>query len=107
MVDKDVHIEILRKARNDVSFREQLKADPKGALRKHFELEISDEIDIEIVEKKDWRSVVLVLPPLQEFDVTAADLREEGGVAMMCTTSAPGATCWLPTVNAPTCRGCK
>ncbi|WP_420393240.1 hypothetical protein [Acuticoccus sp.] len=105
--EQDVQVEILRKARRDPDFRAELKADPKAALQAHFGIEVSDEIDIEIVEKKDWRSVVLVLPPLDETVVEASQLAAEANVSTMCTTSVPGGTCWLPTVNAPTCRGCK
>lgn len=108
MAENDVYVEILRKARRDAEFRSQLKANPKAALLAHFGLEVADEIEIEIVEKKDWRSVVLVLPPLDELVVDASELRAEANVSVMCTTSVKGGTCWLPTVNSPSCGGgCK
>lgn len=53
---------LTEKAVADSDFRRQLIADPKGAIRHEFGIDVPDNIDVQ-VHQSDMRTVHLALPP--------------------------------------------
>ncbi len=67
---------VLERATFDARFREQLRSDPRGAIRECLGLELTDDVEVvvvaegdEIVEENEER-VVLSLPPLAAEELT-------------------------------------
>ena len=60
--------EFITKFLSDESFREELKKDPRGALRAHG-LKVPDGIEIEVVETTATKHYI-VLPPLETGELS-------------------------------------
>ncbi len=58
---------LTEKASEDVDFRRQLVADPKGAIHQEFGIDIPDNIDIKVHES-DMRTLHLALPAGPDLD---------------------------------------
>ncbi|MEM6483364.1 MAG: hypothetical protein AAF662_00015 [Pseudomonadota bacterium] len=117
-VDEDTIERIVRLSMCDIEFRKQLLQQPKQAIAEYLDLEVPETLSINVQELPDWGSeaaskecsdFTVYIPPLDTYkdhQNRTNYLDERIDRFVMCTTSAPGATCWIPTVNSPTCGGC-
>ncbi|MFD0692575.1 NHLP leader peptide family RiPP precursor [Paenibacillus sp. GCM10027628] len=68
---------IVQKALQDTAFKNHLVSDPKGALKKAFNIEIPDNVEIKIAEETNSQ-LILVLPanPTEILDITESPRSE-------------------------------
>lgn len=61
--ERDLEIQIVTKAFKDVNFKQELMANPKGAIAKEFSTELPADIEIRVVEESE-KIIYIVLPYL-------------------------------------------
>jgi ribosomally synthesized peptide (two-chain TOMM family) len=82
-----VWIQAVQKAWNDDAFAQELKNDPRAALKNHFNFDIPEDMNFQVVDQKDLPRggkgehfcLTLALPPkpdAQEHKIKSTDLEE-------------------------------
>ncbi|CDN42933.1 NHLP leader peptide family RiPP precursor [Paenibacillus sp. P22] len=68
---QSLKVQIIQKAWKDETFKKQLLADPKAAIKEAFGVELPDDIQLTAVAEAD-KHFYLVVPPKPEDSVDAA-----------------------------------
>jgi hypothetical protein len=71
--------EVLRRAGADAAFKRQLLADPKAALKAAYGIEISPEIDVQVLEETPSRFYIVL--PVPSAELSDQDLAAVAGGA--------------------------
>ncbi len=67
--------EIIKKAWEDEGFKENLMKDPKGALKKDFNIDVPEDMDLKVVETTSKLQYIII--PSNPFENKMSEIKED------------------------------
>jgi hypothetical protein len=98
---QDFEKELVRRARADADFKQQLLADPKAAIQRTYGMEIPPDVQVEVLQETASKFYVVLPPAIDELtDEQLAAVAGGVGMPLAAKDNMVSSKMWSPSIAA-------